>query len=239
MITEDPLYRPASDDVPPRLRSAFADARRRLLPAIVQQAYVGAKAAFDRKDYAAAVAASRRCWRLERSGHRERERPAAALGLCDARAGFHDLALKAAAPRLRRPSRRAGSRTSWTHAPASTRRRRRRGAAGHHPAGGAALSGQGADGGLARRRSAHRRRTGARSKRRRWKGRRIPPTIASLLAAAAGWQYQPATLDGKAVKYRKRISCRSFRAALTSLGPWCLVRPWSSVRPLSLVRTKD
>ena len=56
MITEDPLYRPASDDVPPRLRSAFTDARRRLLPAIVQQAYVGAKGAFDKKDYAAAAA---------------------------------------------------------------------------------------------------------------------------------------------------------------------------------------
>jgi TonB family protein len=55
MITQDPLYRPASDDVPPRLRSAFTDARRRLLPAIVQQTYVSAKAAFDKKEYAAAA----------------------------------------------------------------------------------------------------------------------------------------------------------------------------------------
>ncbi|HET9269263.1 MAG TPA: hypothetical protein VFO31_13910, partial [Vicinamibacterales bacterium] len=28
MILQDPLYRPAADDVPPRLRSAFTDARK-------------------------------------------------------------------------------------------------------------------------------------------------------------------------------------------------------------------
>lgn len=55
MLAQDPLYRPASEDVPPRLRTAFTDARRRLLPGIVQQTYVAAKTAFDKKDYAAAA----------------------------------------------------------------------------------------------------------------------------------------------------------------------------------------
>jgi hypothetical protein len=55
MVTRDPLYRPNMDDVPPRLRTAFSDVRKRLLPALVQDRYVGAKAAFDRGDYKVAA----------------------------------------------------------------------------------------------------------------------------------------------------------------------------------------
>jgi TonB family protein len=55
MLTSDPLYRPDTSDLPPRMRSALADTRKRLLPAIVQQRYVMAKAAFEAKQYAAAV----------------------------------------------------------------------------------------------------------------------------------------------------------------------------------------
>jgi TonB family protein len=50
MITRDPLYHPNLDDVPPRLRTLFRDARQRLLPGIIQQRYLAAKAAFDRND---------------------------------------------------------------------------------------------------------------------------------------------------------------------------------------------
>jgi TonB family protein len=50
MITRDPLYHPNLDDVPPRLRTLFRDARVRLLPGIIQQRYLAAKAAFDRND---------------------------------------------------------------------------------------------------------------------------------------------------------------------------------------------
>jgi hypothetical protein len=50
MITRDPLYHPNLDDVPPRLRTLFGDARQRLLPGIIQQRYLAAKAAFDRND---------------------------------------------------------------------------------------------------------------------------------------------------------------------------------------------
>jgi tetratricopeptide (TPR) repeat protein len=48
MVSRDPLYRPNPDDVPPRLRTVFSDVRKRLLPALIQERYVIAKAAFDR-----------------------------------------------------------------------------------------------------------------------------------------------------------------------------------------------
>jgi hypothetical protein len=50
MVSRDPLYRPNMDEVPPRLRTVFSDARKRLLPALIQERYVIAKAAFDRGD---------------------------------------------------------------------------------------------------------------------------------------------------------------------------------------------
>jgi hypothetical protein len=50
MVSRDPLYRPNMDEVPPRLRTVFSDARKRLLPALIQERYVVAKAAFDRGD---------------------------------------------------------------------------------------------------------------------------------------------------------------------------------------------
>jgi hypothetical protein len=50
MVSRDPLYRPNMDEVPPRLRTVFSDARKRLLPALIQERYVIAKAAFDRSD---------------------------------------------------------------------------------------------------------------------------------------------------------------------------------------------
>ena len=56
MLMLDPLYRPDTTDLPPRMRSAFSDARKRMLPALVQQRYVVARAAFEAKNYAAAAA---------------------------------------------------------------------------------------------------------------------------------------------------------------------------------------
>lgn len=55
MISRDPLYRPG-DEISPRTRSAFSDARKRMLPAIVQQQYGEAKHAFDRKEFQTAAA---------------------------------------------------------------------------------------------------------------------------------------------------------------------------------------
>jgi TonB family protein len=56
VIAAEPSYQPSESEVSPRIRSAFADVRRRMLPAIIQQKYAEAKAAFDRKAFAAAAA---------------------------------------------------------------------------------------------------------------------------------------------------------------------------------------
>jgi len=55
MIVAEPSFHPSESDASPRVRSAFTTVRRRMLPAIIQQQYAQAKAAFDRKDWAAAA----------------------------------------------------------------------------------------------------------------------------------------------------------------------------------------
>jgi TonB family protein len=55
LVVADPLYQPSSE-VSPRVRTAFSEVRRRLLPSIIPQQYAKAKAAFDRRDYVAASA---------------------------------------------------------------------------------------------------------------------------------------------------------------------------------------
>lgn len=49
-----PSFSPSGNDVSPRVKSAFVEVRRRVLPTIIQQTYGEAKTAFDRKDYVAA-----------------------------------------------------------------------------------------------------------------------------------------------------------------------------------------
>ncbi len=55
MVSADPLYRPDADEIPPRMRTAIADARKRMLPAILQERYKDSKAAFDRQDFSRAA----------------------------------------------------------------------------------------------------------------------------------------------------------------------------------------
>jgi protein TonB len=55
VVAAEPTYQPTEGDVSPRIRSAFADVRRRMLPVIIQQKYAQAKAAYDRKSFAAAA----------------------------------------------------------------------------------------------------------------------------------------------------------------------------------------
>jgi hypothetical protein len=54
VVGGDPSYQPATD-LSPRVRAAFADVRKRMLPALIQQQYTQAKAAFDRKEFEAAA----------------------------------------------------------------------------------------------------------------------------------------------------------------------------------------
>ena len=55
VVSADPSYYPSNNDVSPRVRAAFSAVRRRLLPDLAQQKYVLAKASFDRKDYRVAA----------------------------------------------------------------------------------------------------------------------------------------------------------------------------------------
>jgi TonB family protein len=99
MIARDPLYRPNTEDLPPRMRSAFSDARKRLLPSIVQQKYIVAKAAFDQQDHAAAVEGFKQV--LSGLSDPDIAPVAEKPPLSDLRllaSGFYDLATRAMAP---------------------------------------------------------------------------------------------------------------------------------------------
>jgi len=54
VVTAAPQYRPSESDASPRVRLAFRDVRRRMLPDIIQQRYAEAKGAYDRKEVAVA-----------------------------------------------------------------------------------------------------------------------------------------------------------------------------------------
>jgi protein TonB len=55
VVAAEPLYLPTDVDMSPRLRSAFTDVRKRMLPGIIQDLYNRAKAAYDQKNYAFAA----------------------------------------------------------------------------------------------------------------------------------------------------------------------------------------
>lgn len=98
VVLGDPSYRPASD-VSPRVRTAFSDVRRRMLPNMIQQKYSRAKAAFDRKDFA--TAATEFTQMLEAMTDPDVQVAASQPPLSDLRtlaSGFRDLAASAAAP---------------------------------------------------------------------------------------------------------------------------------------------
>jgi TonB family protein len=99
MILRDPLYRPSPDIVPRRLRAAFTDARKRLLPDVIQETYQVAKTAFDQGDYTVAAAGFTRALLAlsdpdiaEAAG----QRPLSDLRLLAS--GFHELAVRASTP---------------------------------------------------------------------------------------------------------------------------------------------
>lgn len=98
IIGRDPLYQP-TDDLSPRMRSAFSDAKKRMLPAIVQQQYAEAKGAFERKEFEAAASGFKRVVEALNDpdmGHAAKQPPLADLRTLAA--GFHDLSVKAIPP---------------------------------------------------------------------------------------------------------------------------------------------
>lgn len=50
VVTADPSYQPNETEASPRVRAAFSDVRRKLLPEIAGKRYADARASFDRKD---------------------------------------------------------------------------------------------------------------------------------------------------------------------------------------------
>jgi hypothetical protein len=98
MIARDPLYRP-DDEISPRTRTAFMEARKRILPGIVQQKYAEAKGAFEQKNFEAAAAGFKRV--IDALNDPDMGQAAQQPPLADLRtlaAGFHDLSLKAIPP---------------------------------------------------------------------------------------------------------------------------------------------
>jgi TonB family protein len=94
VITADPSYVPSEAEASPRVRGAFSDVRKRLLPDIANARYADAKATFDHKDYPAASTAFRSVLSLL-------DDPDMGGRLADLKTlakGFLDLSVAAAAP---------------------------------------------------------------------------------------------------------------------------------------------
>ncbi len=99
VVTGEPLYQPQQSDISPRVRTMFTDVRRRMLPGIVQQRYADAKAAYDRKEFAAASGGFKEV--LMMLADPDLAGAANQPPLADIKtlaAGFQDLAINAATP---------------------------------------------------------------------------------------------------------------------------------------------
>jgi len=59
VVSAEPSYQPSESEVSPRLRTAFSDVRKRMLPGIIQDQYARGKAAFDQKNFEVAAGAFR------------------------------------------------------------------------------------------------------------------------------------------------------------------------------------
>ncbi len=93
VVTAAPSYQPSETEASPRVRAAFSEVRRRLLPEIATTRYTEGKAAFDRKDYTTATDLFRRALALL-------DDPAMGGRLADLRvlsSGFLDLSVAASA----------------------------------------------------------------------------------------------------------------------------------------------
>lgn len=97
VISREPTYRPAANDVSPRVRAAFAEVRRRMLPVIIQQKYAQAKEAFDKKDFETAATVFGQVLDVIN----DPDVSASATQFADLKTlagGFRDLAVRASAP---------------------------------------------------------------------------------------------------------------------------------------------
>lgn len=99
LVAEQPAFHPADADISPRMRAAFSDVRRRMLPTVIQQRYADAKAAFDRKEFAAASQGFQQVLDLMRDPDIDAAVSQPPLSdIHTLAAGFHDLSAQAVPP---------------------------------------------------------------------------------------------------------------------------------------------
>ena len=99
MLLRDPLYRAADEELSPRVENAFQSARRRILPSVIQQKYADAKSAFDKQQWA--VASTGFAEVLKSISDPDIAASAGAPPLSDIKtlaSGFRDLAVKSVPP---------------------------------------------------------------------------------------------------------------------------------------------
>lgn len=94
VVTADPSYQPGEVEASPRVRSAFSEVRKRLLPDIATSRYADAKAVFDRKDYVDAAPQFRKVIALLDDPDMGGRLP----DLRELSSGFLDLSVAASAP---------------------------------------------------------------------------------------------------------------------------------------------
>jgi TonB family protein len=211
LVTADPFFLPDEREVSPRVLTFVHGVRKRLLPSIAPQRYAAAKAAYERKEYAAATAQFARVIDLLGDPDIDPRMPM----LADLRmlaAGFLDLAAAAAAPpkpsepepppeaQVVQPLVKTVFDASDTAVVPPVAQRQ------NVPAWPAILQQAGTTG-----------RPGALEVVVNETGRVEQATVRQsivpiydqmLLAAAVNWRYKPATLDGQPVKYRKMIQIK-------------------------------
>ena len=64
VVASDPMYQPTETEASPRVRTAFSEVRQRQLPDIARTRYASAKVSFDKKDYSSAAQQFRELLRL-------------------------------------------------------------------------------------------------------------------------------------------------------------------------------
>jgi len=206
MLVRDPLYRAADEELSPRVETAFQTARRRILPSVIQQKYADAKAAFDKQDWATASTGFAEV--LKSIGDPDIATAAVAPPLSDIKtlaAGFKDLAVKSTPPPAPPPPRVAevikpirpvkavySAEDRDVMPPVVVQQR-----VPKYPAN-VTRPLQGVVQFVVDENGAVQTPT-------------MPVSIemsydAMVVAAAKKWQYQPATLDGKPVKYTKKLT---------------------------------
>ena len=201
MLMRDPLYRASNEELSPRVQTAFQTARKRILPVVIQKQYADAKTAFDKQDWPVASKGFEQV--LKSIADPDIAAAAATSPLSDLRTlavGFHDLSVKMIPPpapkvepkpvRVFKPVYSADDRDAMPPV-AILQRVPKYPAAVTKPISGVVEFVVDESGAV--------------------QAPQMQVSIdssydATIVAAAKKWTYQPATVEGKPVKYIKRLT---------------------------------